>query len=105
MFNILKIFKKKPKAETIPYKVQPQNEVNEMKDELPLVNEGLLTQPLKMVVIYADEMSGIFPGDIFELNSVSLECNIDGAKVDSWMPEREVVKIIKGGFVIKGKKV
>ena len=104
MFNILKIFKKKPS--TIPYKVETaQNDVNDMKDELPLVNEGLLSQPLTIEVISADEKSGVKIGDRYEFNSVSLKTSLIGASVDKWLEERGIVKLVREGYVIKAKVV
>ena len=105
MFNFLKIFSKKKPIKTKKVEINTQNDVNDMKDELPLVNKGLLTEPLTIEVISADEKSGIILKDHYEFNPTSLKTSMVGSQVEHWLEKRGIVKLVKDGYVIKAKVI
>jgi len=103
MFNIFNIFKKK-QPETV--KVEgSQNDVNDMKDELPLVNEGLLTKPTNIRITSRQGESTYNVGDIIGVNLMSGKAD-DKLIVDKYCEVRGIVKLYNSsGVVIKGKVV
>jgi len=98
MFNIFNIFKKKqPEAKA----EGSQNDVNDMKDELPLVNEGLLTEPTATRVLSVQGNTSYDIGDILYVNLTSGKSD-NGLKVDSYLEYRGIVKLYNStGVVIK----
>lgn len=103
MLKIFNIFKK-AKDETLAE--HTQNDVNDMKDELPLVNEGLLTGPTKLkIVSISVENTGLMVGDAIHVNLVSGQGEL-GYKLDKYLKDRGIAKLYnEDGVVIKAKKV
>ena len=109
MLNFLNIFKKKSPEKVQPMEMQPkkveesQNDLNTMKDGLPLVNEGLLEQPTEMEIVYIQGTNEVVIGDIISVNLVSGETDL-GYELELFNEDKGVAKLKKDGAIIKVKK-
>jgi hypothetical protein len=102
MFNIFNIFKKSNPETQVN---GTQNDVNDMKDELPLVNEGLLTEPTKMRIFSVSGHTSYEIGDVIVVNLTSGKAD-NNLIVDKYLKDRGIVKLYSNnGVVIKAIKI
>jgi hypothetical protein len=76
-----------------------------MKDELPLVNEGLLIKPELMIVVSSHGKTNYEIGDEIEVNLGS-GVKEGSLKIDRYDEKRGIVKLYnESGVVIKAKRI
>ena len=107
-----KIFNKMGKKEVnndiefiVEEKVTPQNDIEEKKDSLPLVNSTLLNAPQKdfRITKVIGVNSELSEGDVMSINVD--EKLYAGCQIESYNKSRGIIKLNCGKSVIKAKEI